>query len=210
MKKVILIGAGGHSKSVADAINTNEMELYGFVDEHKTGMHYGKPILGNKIENIPDFQSYYYLVAIGDVYARELWFNKILNMNLNTINIIDQTAVLARTAKIGTGNFIGKYAVINADSVIGDNNVINTKALVEHECMVGSHNHLSTNSVINGNVILEDRVFLGSSSVSNGQLHIGHDSIIGSGSVVIRDVESYTTVVGVPAFVIKRRKYEQD
>ena len=50
MKKLILIGAGGHAKSVADSINKSEYELCGFIDSNKKGMHMGLPILGRKIQ----------------------------------------------------------------------------------------------------------------------------------------------------------------
>lgn len=206
MEKLILIGAGGHAKSVVDAISLNTYKLCGFIDENKTGYHMGLPILGRSIEEVTDYRNFSYFVAIGDVRVRKKWFEHIKMLGLHTINIIDTTAVVSKWATIGTGNFIGKLAVINAGSVIGDNNVINTKALVEHECRIGNHTHISTNATVNGNVVVGDGVFMGSTSVCNGQLSIGEYAVIGSGSVMIRDVEPYTTVVGAPARVIKRRK----
>ncbi len=205
MERIILIGAGGHSKSVADSIDTNSYDIVGFIDENKTGFHLGKPILGKKIEDIPEFRTYKYFVSIGDIVFRKKWYSEICRLHLDTINIIDKTAVISSSAKLGTGNFVGKCAVINADVIIGDDNVINTKALIEHECVVGSHTHLSTNSAINGNVIVEDCVFIGSSAVCIGQLKVGKNTVIGAGSVIIKDVEPNVTVVGVPGRVIKRR-----
>ena len=205
MKKLILIGAGGHAKSVADSINKLEYELCGFIDSNKSGTHMGLPIWGTELEDIPNYEEYSYFVSIGDVGYRKLWFDRIRERRLNIINIIDSSAIISASAKMGIGNFVGKMAVINADAEIGNNNVINTKALIEHECKVGDHNHLSTNSVINGNVIVGNSVFLGSSSVCNGQLKIGSNAIIGSGSVIIKDIPEKVTVVGVPARVIKRR-----
>ncbi|BDS16278.1 acetyltransferase [Clostridium perfringens] len=205
MDKLILVGAGGHSKSVVSSIQKDKFKLCGFIDENKKGMHMGFPILGKRIEDIPNYHSYKYLVSIGDVYFRKMWFEKIKFMGLETVNIIDKSAIIDSSVQIGTGNFIGKMAIINADAIIGDNNIINTKASIEHECVLGNNIHLSTNSIINGNVVVEDNVFLGSSSVSNGQLKIGHDSIVGSGSVIINNVQAFTTVVGVPARVVKKR-----
>lgn len=205
MKKLILIGAGGHAKSVADSIDKLEYELCGFIDSHKKGIHIGVPIFGTEVEDIPNYEKYSYFVSIGDVGYRKLWFDKIKEQGLNIINIIDSTAIISASVKMGIGNFIGKMAIINAGAEIGNDNVINTKALIEHECKVGDHNHLSTNSVINGNVIVGNSVFIGSSSVCNGQLKIGSNTVIGSGSVIIKDIPEKVTVVGVPARVIKRR-----
>ena len=205
MKNLILIGAGGHAKSVADSINKLEYELCGFIDSNKRVHTWDYPFGGTDLEDIPNYEEYCYFVSIGDVGYRKLWFDRIRNRRLSIINIIDSSAIISSGVKMGIGNFVGKMAVINADAEIGNNNVINTKALIEHECKVGDHNHLSTNSVINGNVIVGNSVFLGSSSVCNGQLKIGSNAIIGSGSVIIKDVPENVTVVGVPARVIKRR-----
>lgn len=206
MEKLIVVGAGGHAKSLADSINPDEYCLAGFIDEKKTGEHFGYPILGNRISDIKDYKSYVYIIGIGDNDSRFKWYKIIKELGLKLVNIIDKTAVVASSASIGEGNFIGKLAVINADSKIGDNNIINTKALIEHECVVGNHNHLSTNSVINGNVEIADRVFIGSSSVCIGQLKVGCGTIVGAGSVVTKDVGEEVTVVGVPAHVIKNHE----
>lgn len=205
MKEVIMIGAGGHAESVADSLDNNTYKLVGFIDSNKIGQHMGLPILGKEITDIHDYQSYSYFVSIGDVRYRKFWFNKLLELELPVINVIDKTAIISPSASIGIGNFIGKLAIVNAGSVIGDNNVINTKALIEHECRVGNHTHISTNSTINGDVVIDDSVFFGSSAVCIGQLKIGRAAIVGAGSVVINDVEPLTTVVGVPAKMIKRR-----
>lgn len=211
MENLILIGAGGHAKSVADSIDKSEYKLCGFIDSNKKGTHMGLPILGAELEDIHNCEEYSYFVSIGDVGYRKLWFDKISSCGLKIINIIDSSAVISADAKLGIGNFVGKMAVINADAEIGDNNVINTKALIEHECRVGSHCHLSTNSVINGNVVVEDSVFVGSSSVTIGQLRIGQCSTIGAGAVVINDIPPMVTAVGVPAKIIKEgNRYEKD
>jgi sugar O-acyltransferase (sialic acid O-acetyltransferase NeuD family) len=209
MERLILIGAGGHAESVADSIDKEQYELVGFIDSNKSGYHIGLPVLGNSITDVPDYRSYVYFVSIGDIEARERWFNMLLRQNLRIINIIDKTALISKSVSIGIGNFIGKLAIINAGTSIGNNNIINTKALIEHKCIVGNHTHISTNSTINGDVIVEDSVFFGSTAVCNGQLKIGHNSIIGSGSVVINEVEPWTTVVGAPARVVKRRTLDE-
>lgn len=203
-EKLILIGAGGHCKSVVDSIDTEKYEIVGFLDENKSGIHLNKPIFGNKIEDIEDYRKYKYFVSIGGIEARKMWYERLIKYKLETVNIIDKTAIISPTAVIGKGNFIGKFAILNAEVCIGDNNVINTKALLEHECKIGNHCHISTNSAVNGEVLIGDCVFMGSSSVCNGQLKIGENSIIGSGSVIIKDIEPNNTVVGVPGRVIKK------
>ena len=209
MKKLILIGAGGHAKSVIDSINEEEIELVGFIDENKTGEHFGYPILGNKIDDVPHYEDYYYLVSIGDVHFRKMWYERVVSLNLKTLNIIDKTALISKSARIGTANYIGKLAVINSDSEIGDNNIVNTKALIEHECRIGNHTHMSTGSTLNGNVVVEDGVFFGSCAITAAMVHLGKYSIIGAGGVVVNDIPAGATAVGVPARVIKMRKIDE-
>ena len=205
MKKVIFIGAGGHAKSVFDSIDSSVFKLVGFLDDKKTGTFLGLPIFGRAISSLNDFKSFCYFVTIGDVKSRMAWYETLDNEGLEIINVIDSTANISKTAKMGKGNFIGKEAIINADVVIGNDNIINTRALIEHESTIADHCHISTNSVLNGNTTVADLVFFGSCAVSIGQLRIGMSSVVGAGSVVTKDVEPFTTVVGVPAKVIKRR-----
>lgn len=208
-KKLILIGAGGHAKSVVDSIIEEEIELVGFIDENKTGEHFGYPILGKTFSDVENYKDYYYLVSIGDVYFRKAWYERILACGLKTLNIIDKTALISKSVKIGTANYIGKYTVINADASIGDNNIINTKALIEHECHIGNHTHMSTGSTVNGNVVVGDGVFFGSCAITAAQVHLGKYSTIGAGGVVVGDIPAGATAVGVPARVIKMREIEE-
>jgi len=205
-KKLVLIGAGGHAKSVVDSIDEDKIELLGFIDENKVGTHFGYEIFGKDFSVVPNYTECYYLVSIGNVEIRKMWYERILGQGLKTLNIIDKTAIISKSAKIGTGNYIGKFAVVNSDSVIGDNNIINTKALIEHECKIGNHTHISTGSIINGNVIVDDGVFFGSCAMTAAQVHLGRYSTIGAGGVVIEDIPAGATAVGVPAKVIKTKE----
>ncbi len=205
-KKLVIIGAGGHAKSVVDSIDDTEIELFGFIDMAKEGYHCGVPIFGSKIEHVPNYKDQYYIIGIGDVIARREWYRRICDMGLKTLNVIDKTAVIAKNVQIGTANYIGKLAVINADAKVGNNNIINTKALIEHECRVGDHTHISTASLVNGNVVVGDGVFFGSCAMTAAQVTLGEYSIVGAGGVVIKDIPAWTTAVGVPAKVIKIRE----
>ncbi|MCE9675724.1 acetyltransferase [Paraclostridium bifermentans] len=203
MKKIIFIGAGGYAKSAIDALSLYNHNIEGFIDDYKEGKHLGYNILGKDIDDIKTPKNYEYFISIGDNIKRKNWYDKLKNKGLNLINIVDPTAILSDNTQIGEGCFIGKMAIINSDVLIGNNCVINTKALVEHGCRIGNHVNISTNSVLNGDVNVKDGAFVGSCSVVNGQLCIGEKAMIGSGTVVIRDVESCSTVVGVPARKIK-------
>lgn len=205
MKKVIFVGAGEYAESVFDSLSKKEYDLIGFVDCTKTGSHMGRPILASRIEQVPNFREYAYFISIGESEPRKRLFEEVTILGLETINVIDRSAIVASSVSIGTGNFIGKMAVVNIGSSIGDNNMINSKALIEHHCTIKNHTRIATATTMNGDVIVEDGVYLGSMACCIGQQRLGEFSIIGAGAVVLGDIEPYCTAVGVPAKVIKRR-----
>lgn len=201
MKNLIIIGAGGYAKSVLDSVDYMNFRMIGYIDDIKTKgtYHQGYPVLGNTIDCIENPEQYVYFVAIGNNAKRKSWFDKLKERGLSLINVIDKSALVSSAATLGEGNFIGKLAILNHGSSVGDNCVINTRSLVEHGCCVGNHVNISTNSTLNGDVICEEGSFIGSGAVINGQITIGHWALVGSGAVVIKNVEEYTVVVGVPA-----------
>lgn len=204
MEKLIIIGAGGYAKSVLDSIDYYNYEVEGFIDEFSNKIeHLGYKIISNSLDEIVDREKYYYFIAIGNNERRKIWFEKLVNNNLKTMNIVDKSAIISPQAKIGTGNFFGKQSVVNSKAVVGNNCIINTRALIEHGCNIGNHCNISTNTVLNGDVYVGDGSFVGSSSVTLGQLKIGSYSTVGAGAVVIKDVEDKVTVAGVPAKIIK-------
>lgn len=205
MKKVIFVGAGEYAESVYDSMSKKEYDLIGFVDDSKRGSHIGKPILASRVEQVPHFEEYAYFISIGDTEPRKRLFEEVKGLGLETINIIDKSAMVASSVSIGTGNFIGKMAIVNIGTVIGDDNMINSKALIEHHCTIKNHTRIATATTMNGDVIVEDGAYLGSMACCIGQQRLGAFSVIGAGAVVLGDIEPYCTAVGVPAKVIKRR-----
>ena len=204
MQKLIFIGAGGQAMSMADSIDHEQYELCGFIDELRSGEYLDLPIFGSKIEEIPYYRDYLYMITVGDIQIRERFYHYAKQLHLRLANIIDKTAYVSPMSVIGEGNYIGKHAVIIAGSSLKDNNLVNSKALIEHGCIIGSNTNISTNAVLNGDIVVKDGAYIGSSSVCNGQILIGEYSVVGSGAVVIENVDSYSTVVGIPAKMIKR------
>lgn len=204
MEKLIIIGAGGYSKSVLDSIDYYNYRIKGFIDEFSAEEeHLGYPILWNSLEQVDNSDSYFYFIAIGNNQRRKAWFDRLRERKLRLINIVDKSAIISPEAKIGTGCFFGKMSVVNSKAIIGNNCIINTKALVEHGCIVNDHANISTNAVINGDVQIGKGTFVGTCSATIGQIKVGEWSTIGAGAVVINDVENGVTVAGVPAKVIK-------
>lgn len=96
---------GEYAESVYDSMAKEEYDLIGFVDEYKKGYHMGKPILAATIEEVFNFRDYAYFISIGDTEPRKRQFEVVKRLGLDTINIIDKTALISDSVKIGTGQF---------------------------------------------------------------------------------------------------------
>jgi len=170
--------------------------------------HLGYTVLGDKVQDVPNYKDCVYFIAIGHNGKRKAWWDILKSEGLSLINVIDKTAVISPHAVIGEGNFIGLFTIVRSGCTVGDNSIVNTRALVEHGSTIGSHVNLSTCVTLSGDVIVEDGAFVGSGSTINGQLTIGEWSLVGSGAVVIKEVAPHTTVVGVPAKVIESTNHK--
>ena len=208
MIRLIMIGSGGHALSVADSLNPEKVRIAGSINEVNDLTLPGVPLIGRSIDDLPDAQDYHYFIAFGDNRNRKRWFEELKGRGLRMISVIDPTARISESARIGTGCFIGKHAVVNAYAQVGDDCIVNTRAVVEHECRVGDHAQLATGVIINGKTAVEEGAFIGSAAVCNDKLTIGAWSVIGSGTVVIRDIPANVTAVGNPARIIKSREAE--
>ncbi|WP_370546872.1 acetyltransferase [Edwardsiella tarda] len=202
-KKLIIIGAGGFAKSILDSLDYSEIEVIGFIDQYKTGVHQGYKIISDKIKKIKKPNDYYYFIAVGDPRIRRQYLDEIMLLGLSLINVIDPTALISRQVTIGRGVYIGKMCIVNRDVIIGDCVVINTRSLIEHGNRIGACTNISTNVVLNGDVVVGDQSFIGSCTVVNGQISIGSYSVIGSGSVVIRDIRDKVVVAGSPTRILR-------
>ncbi|HOJ38329.1 MAG TPA: hypothetical protein PLI27_10950 [Ignavibacteriales bacterium] len=170
---IILIGGGGHCKSVVDVIlSTEKYNIAGIIDLKE---NIGKQVLDYKIIGFDDdlidiFKNIKNaVISIGHILsnsARVKSYNHLKSIGFNLPIIIASTAYVSKFAQIGEGTVIMHQAVVNADAKIGINCIINTKALVEHDAIVGNHCHISTGSIVNGGAIVQDNSFIGSNSTT--------------------------------------------
>lgn len=216
MKKVILIGGGGHCKVVVDAILlSGRFEIVSILDvEEKIGETVcGIKITGSdkELEKIADSGIKYAFICIGGLCnpgARVRINNKLVKLNFELINVIHPSSIVSSLAFLGNGNYIGPKAVVNAGATIGDNCIINTGAIVEHDCVIEDNVHISPGAVIGGGVKIGRNTHLGIGAVSLQNINIGENSLIGAGSVVTGDIEDNIVAYGVPCKKVRNNVHE--
>jgi len=150
--KLVIVGAGGHGKVVADAaFKQNRYKLIGFADDGwpvGTVLNDGLPVLG-KIHDVETMAKHadFFIIAIGNNKLRENLYKKYLKV-LKPAVVIHPSAVISMNTNIGDGCVILANAVIGVDSVIGINSIVNSMALIDYDCVIGAHAQIAHGTIV--------------------------------------------------------------
>jgi len=205
----VIVGAGGHGRVVLDILlAARRYRPVGFLDSnpalHGRRMD-GVPILGDlsaagglRAQNIRRA-----VVAIGDNGVRRQFAAELEEAGFELINAVHPSANLARTVTLGRNVVVAAGALVCAHCQIGDSVILNTGCIVDHESMIGTASHICPGAKLAGRVTVESGAFIGIGATILQGLRIGCEAVIGAGAVVVQDVEALTTVVGVPARVLR-------
>ena len=207
-KNLILVGGGGHCKSVIDVAESAGYTIKGILDlPEKVGEKIlGYPIIGSD-ECIADLiHEFLFLVTVGhikDVSLRINLYQRILNEGGKLATVIAHTAHVSKYATIGEGTVIMHHAMVNANAVIGKGCIINTFANIEHDVVIEDFCHISTGAIVNGNCKIGYGTFIGSQSVIVNSVEVTEGCVIGAGSTVIKDLNQKGIYLGSPALIKK-------
>lgn len=204
-KNVVIMGAGGHAKMIADIIIKSGDMLYGFLDDN---IPIGTKILQDyavvgKIEDCNKLQNekeLHFIIGIGDNHTRETIYEK---YKVKYYTAIHPTAVIARDVTIGEGTVIKSNATIDVLATIGKNCIVGTGSITAHDSKIGDYVHLSPNATICGTVNVGKYTHIGANATVINNINVASDCIVGAGAVVVKDIEQSGTYVGVPAKKIK-------
>lgn len=212
MKNIIIIGAGGVGREVSLIIEKiNKLKatwnLIGFIDDNINGWNRiinGYQIIGGMdlLETLP--LDTYVVIAIANYNVKKKIVNKI-NNKFKFATIIDPKVYIHDYMTIGEGTIIYEGAIITANIQVGNHVIISPKCGIGHDSIIKDYVSLLWNVNVSGNDVIEEGVMMGSGSTIIQGKKIGKGSIIGAGAVVIDDIDSFTTAVGVPAKVVKER-----
>lgn len=196
-KKVIIIGASGHGKVIADIIHQSGDKVMGFLDDDPTKKAIHQiPVLG-KIKDTQKYKDNYdFIIGIGNNKIRKEIAES--NPALNYYTAIHPTAVIGEGVRIGNGTAVMAGVVINADAEIKKHCIINTSAVIEHECVIGDYTHVSPQACLCGNVHVGEACHVGAGTTIINNRNMANNIIIGAESVVIEDINEAGTYAGVP------------
>lgn len=209
-KNLILVGGGGHCKSVIDVAEIAGYHILGIIDIPEK---IGSSVLNYKVigtdSQIQDFvQEADFIVTIGQIKESKLRISLhelIKSAGGNLATIISPLARVSRYASIGEGTVIMHNSLVNANTTIGRGCIINSFANIEHDVEIGNYCHISTGATVNGDCIIKDFVFIGSNSVIINGVTITEDCVIGAGTLVRKSITQKGIYFGVPAMPKKIR-----
>ena len=202
-QKVIIIGASGHGKVIADIVLESGDELLGFLDDGKEpgDTVLGFPVLGGTADYTRHPEAAF-VIAIGSAAVRERIAQTLDGARWYTA--IHPRAQISRLdVGIGAGTVVMANAVVNPGARIGKHCILNTASVVEHDNGLDDYVHVSVGAKLAGTVSVGARTWIGIGAVVSNNLTVCADCMIGAGAVVVRDVKEPGTYVGVPAKKIK-------
>lgn len=196
MEKILVLGMGGHAKSIVDAIEReNKYEIAGYVVNECGNIVEDEkyPILGNDNDLSELFLRGIHNAAIGIGFMgksklRNHLYKKLKDIGYSLPIVCDPTAIIASGISVGEGTFIGKRVVLNTDAQIGKMCIINTGAIVEHDCKVDDFSHVSVGTVLCGEVSIGAETFIGANATVIQGRKVADGCIVGAGEVIRKNV----------------------
>ena len=213
MSTLLILGAGGHAKVVAEtALSSGVASHIAFLDDRCTGPDQlphllGWPVIG-PLKNAlnPSFLDRYpaVAVAIGQSRPRLDWIEKLVHAGYALPVLIHPTAWLSPSSQVGPASVVFAQAAVQAQASIGIGAILNTGCSVDHDVRLADGVHICPGSRLAGEVHVGTRSWLGIGSSVIQQVRIGADVTVGAGAAVVRDLPDGITAVGVPARVISK------
>lgn len=200
-KQLVIIGASGQGKVVADIARVCGYKTINFLDDDKNKRKCG---IYRVIGTSEDFHKFVdintdFIVAIGNAITRRNVQKKIVNAEGKIITLVHSNAVIADDVIIGKGSVIMAGTVINSGTVIGEGCIINTASSVDHDCIIGDFVHIAVGAHLAGNVTIENSTWIGAGAIISNNLKICDNCMIGAGAVVVEDINVAGTYMGIPA-----------
>lgn len=212
MSGLMIIGAGGHGKVVADIASALGMwDTLAFVDDKFPEIRHVLewPVLGDT-RDFPRFRRDFsdIFVAVGDNLLRQRITDRVEQEGFRLPVLVHPRAAVSRFATLGPGSVVINQAAVNASAMIGRGSIINTGATVGHDCVLGDFVHIAPGASLAGEAVIGERSWIGMGSAVIERVRVGSGVIVGAGAVILHDVPDAKLIVGVPGRVKRSLKTE--
>ena len=211
MSGLLILGAGGHAKVVAEtALISGLASSVAFLDDRSTGLDLCPPVLGWPVIGPLDLslqagtQSQFdaAVVAIGHAATRLHWIKQLQASGYHLPALLHPTAWVSPSAQLGPASVVFAQVAVQAQTSIGTGVILNTGCSVDHDAQLADGVHLCPGSRLAGDVHIGARSWIGIGASVIQKVRIGSDVTVGAGAAVIRDLPDSVTAVGVPARVV--------
>lgn len=199
MNNLVIVGASGHGKVIADIAEKVGYSDIVFLDDNLEVESCGNYKVVGGCKSALSYKNADFIVAIGNTKIRRKIQSEFIEMGLHIVSLIHPSAVIASNVKIGVGTVVMAGAVINPCSVIGQGCIINTCASVDHDCRIGDYVHISVGAHVAGTVIIGDNTWVGVGATVSNNIEIVENCMIGAGAVVVKNIVESSTYIGIPA-----------
>jgi len=207
MKPIVLVGAGGHGREVAEIVLDAQAReggpsLAGFLDEDpdKVGLTLlGRPVLGDKRWAWERLDEYDFIITIGDNSVRRRFAEEFQARGATFGRAVSPSAQLSAHSRVGEGTMIFPQVVVSLNVDVGAHVILGVSSNVSHDGVIGDYSFLCPGARTTGNVTLGTEVMLGTNACVIPGMSIGDRTNVGAGAVVAADLGSDLTAVGVPA-----------
>lgn len=212
MNQLILIGASGHGRVVADIARLCGYERIAYLDDNRKLQGCGPyPVIGTAV----DFQRFAdsgtdFFVAVGNASVRQKIQKEIERAGGTIVSLIHPNAVIPEDIEIGNGTVLMAGTVINSGTTIGKGCILNTSSSVDHDCIIGNFVHIAVGVHLSGTVKVGDNTWIGAGATVSNNVNICGHCMIGAGAVVVKDIGEAGIYVGVPAKLLKKGSEEME
>ena len=194
----IILGAGGHARSVADVIGRAGGEVVAVAG---SGSGWSVPCLGSDEEALARALADDHALAlgVGDNQVRMALLRSLDGAAARSTPVVAASATLAGDAGLGAGAVVLEHGHVGPAARLGAGVIVNTGAVVEHDCVIGDAAHVAPGACVLGAARVGAGALIGSGARVLPGVSVGDGAVVGAGAVVTRDVPDGRMVVGVPA-----------
>jgi len=198
-KQLVIIGASGHGKVIADIAQKNGYTDIVFLDDNKAVKKCGNYAVVGACCDAINYSDRDFIVGIGATEIRIKIQKELIEKGLRIVSLVHPHAVIAPDVPLGRGTVVMAGAVINPGSRIGAGCIINTGATVDHDNTISDYAHISVGSHLAGTVSIGTGAWIGAGAIVSNNIKICANCVIGAGAVVVNDLTEPDTYIGIPA-----------